>query len=67
MSLWPAEEGAVLSAAAFDMIAKLVGFATVLCGPGCIDQANQPNAYIEKSQAHACIDFMRRLIDAQAS
>jgi len=43
------------------------GFSTVLCGPGSIDQAHQPNEYIEKSQVHACADFMRRLIDAQAS
>ncbi len=43
------------------------GFSTVLCGPGSIDQAHQPNEYIEKSQVHACIDFMRRLMDAQAS
>jgi len=43
------------------------GFSTVLCGPGSIDQAHQPNEYIEKSQVHACVDFMRRLIDAQAT
>lgn len=43
------------------------GFSTVLCGPGSIDQAHQPNEYIEKSQVHACVDFMRRLMDAQAS
>jgi acetylornithine deacetylase len=43
------------------------GFSTVLCGPGCIDQAHQPNEYIERSQVHACVDFMRRLIDMQAS
>jgi acetylornithine deacetylase len=43
------------------------GFSTVLCGPGSIDQAHQPNEYIEKSQVHACIDFMHRLIDMQAS
>ena len=43
------------------------GFSTVLCGPGSIDQAHQHNEYIEKSQIHACLDFMRRLVDAQAS
>lgn len=46
---------------------QLAGFSTVLCGPGSIDQAHQPNEYIEKSQVLACVDFMRRLIDAQAS
>jgi len=43
------------------------GFSTVLCGPGSIDQAHQPNEFIEKSQVHACVDFMRRLIEVQAS
>jgi acetylornithine deacetylase len=43
------------------------GFSTVLCGPGSIDQAHQPNEYIEKSQVQACVDFMRRLIDIQAA
>jgi len=43
------------------------GFSTVICGPGCIDQAHQPNEYIEKSQVRACVDFMHRLMDVQAS
>ncbi len=43
------------------------GFSTVLCGPGSIDQAHQPNEYIEKSQVQACVDFIRRLIDIQAA
>jgi acetylornithine deacetylase len=43
------------------------GFSTVLCGPGSIDQAHQPNEYIEKSAVLACVGFMRRLMDAQAS
>ena len=43
------------------------GFSTVLCGPGSIDQAHQPNEYIEISQVEACVAFMRRLIELQAS
>ena len=43
------------------------GFSTVLCGPGSIDQAHQPNEYIELSQVEACVAFMRRLMDLQAS
>jgi acetylornithine deacetylase len=43
------------------------GFSVVLCGPGSIDQAHQPNEYIEMSQVDACVAFMRRLIDLQAS
>jgi len=41
------------------------GFSTVLCGPGSIDQAHQPNEYIDKSQVDECVEFMRRLIDLQ--
>lgn len=33
----------------------------VLCGPGSIDQAHQPDEYIELAQIEACIAFMRRL------
>jgi acetylornithine deacetylase len=42
------------------------GFSTVICGPGSIDQAHQPNEYIDKSQVDECVEFMRRLIDRQA-
>jgi acetylornithine deacetylase len=34
---------------------------TVLCGPGSIDQAHQPDEYIEVSELEAGIGFMRRL------
>ncbi len=34
---------------------------TVVCGPGSIDQAHQPDEYIEISQLEAGIGFMRRL------
>jgi len=37
------------------------GFPTVVCGPGSIDQAHQPDEYIEIAQIEACIAFMRRL------
>ena len=37
------------------------GIATVVCGPGSIDQAHQPDEYIEESQLMEGIDFMRRL------
>ncbi len=35
---------------------------TVVCGPGSIDQAHQPDEYIEISQLEAGIAFMRRLV-----
>jgi acetylornithine deacetylase len=38
------------------------GFSTVICGPGSIDQAHQPNEFIETSQVEACTDFIRKLI-----
>ena len=37
------------------------GIPTVVCGPGSIDQAHQPDEYIEEGEIAACIGFMRRL------
>ena len=34
---------------------------TIVCGPGSIDQAHQPDEYIEIAQIEAGIAFMRRL------
>lgn len=39
------------------------GFSTVICGPGSIDQAHQPNEYVEVSQMQRGALFMRRLIE----
>ena len=39
-----------------------VGIPTVICGPGSIRQAHQPNEFIEVSQVQACEAFMRRLL-----
>ncbi len=36
---------------------------TVVCGPGSIEQAHQPDEYIEISQIDAGMAFMRRLIE----
>ncbi|MEO6984828.1 MAG: M20/M25/M40 family metallo-hydrolase, partial [Paralcaligenes sp.] len=38
------------------------GYSTVLCGPGSIDQAHQPNEYIDISQVEACEVFLEKLI-----
>ncbi len=43
------------------------GFATVVCGPGSIDQAHQPNEYLEISQVQACEFFLGKLIAQLAS
>ena len=39
------------------------GFSTVICGPGSIDQAHQPNEYITLDQVDQCERFLRRLMD----
>ena len=42
------------------------GFSVVLCGPGSIDQAHQPNEYIDIAQVSACERFMEQLVDRLA-
>lgn len=39
------------------------GFSAVICGPGSIDQAHQPNEYIALDQIDAGIAFQRKLIE----
>lgn len=38
-----------------------VGIDTVICGPGSIEQAHQPNEYVSVEQLNACDAFMLRL------
>ena len=38
------------------------GFPTVLCGPGSIDQAHQPDEYIEVSEVQAGERFLKTLV-----
>jgi acetylornithine deacetylase len=40
---------------------QLANVPAVVCGPGSIGQAHQPDEYIEIAQVEACIAFMRRL------
>ena len=40
------------------------GFSTVICGPGSIDQAHQPNEYVEIAQMQRGAQFMARLVEA---
>jgi acetylornithine deacetylase len=40
------------------------GFSTVICGPGSIEQAHQPNEYVEVSQIERGAAFMLRLAEA---
>lgn len=37
------------------------GFPVVICGPGDIAQAHQPNEFIERSQLSLCLDFLGRV------
>ena len=43
------------------------GFSTVICGPGSIKQAHQPDEYIEISQMERGAAFMRRLTEWAAT
>lgn len=40
------------------------GFSTIICGPGSIEQAHQPDEYLELAQWVRGAGFMNRLIDA---
>lgn len=40
------------------------GFSVVICGPGSIDQAHQPDEYVEVSQMQRGGAFMARLVEA---
>ena len=46
---------------------QAAGIATVVCGPGSIDQAHQPDEYITLEQLEAGAAFMRRLAAMCAS
>ncbi|MEC9471899.1 MAG: M20/M25/M40 family metallo-hydrolase, partial [Pseudomonadota bacterium] len=39
------------------------GLSTVVCGPGSIDQAHQPDEFIELSELDRCAAFLDKLID----
>ncbi|MEM9705899.1 MAG: acetylornithine deacetylase [Pseudomonadota bacterium] len=43
------------------------GLPTVLCGPGSVDQAHQPNEFISLEQIASGTTFMRRLIEKLAA
>ncbi len=43
------------------------GISTIVCGPGSIDQAHQPDEFIELAQVEACAAMLRKLKDWAAS
>jgi acetylornithine deacetylase len=55
--------GRVVSYAAEAGQFQEAGFSTVICGPGSIDQAHQPDEYVELSQMQRGAQFMGRLIE----
>ena len=40
------------------------GYSVVICGPGYIDQAHQPDEYVEVAQMQRGAAFMARLAEA---
>ena len=40
------------------------GLPAVVCGPGRIDEAHQPDEFVEIAELAACVDFMRGLLTA---
>ncbi|MEO0939603.1 MAG: acetylornithine deacetylase [Pseudomonadota bacterium] len=42
---------------------QAAGYSAVVCGPGSIEQAHQPDEFIEIAQFNAGHDFMRKLVD----
>jgi acetylornithine deacetylase len=39
------------------------GVASIVCGPGSIEQAHKPDEYLDLTQVELCERFMRRLLD----
>jgi acetylornithine deacetylase len=38
------------------------GLSTVICGPGSISQAHQPDEFLEVAQIESCVGFLERLV-----
>ncbi len=55
--------GSVVYGTEAGIFKKTLGVPTVVCGPGDIAQAHQPNEFILASQVEACEGFMRRMME----
>jgi acetylornithine deacetylase len=55
--------GAVVYGTEAGIFRKTLGVPTVVCGPGDIAQAHQPNEFILASQVEACEGFMNRMVE----
>jgi acetylornithine deacetylase len=57
------DAGSVVYATEAGIFQKTMGVPTVVCGPGDIAQAHQPNEFLLVSQIAACEVFMRRMVE----
>jgi acetylornithine deacetylase len=55
--------GSVVYGTEAGIFKKTLGVPTVVCGPGDIAQAHQPNEFILANQIDACIGFMNRMVE----
>ncbi len=55
--------GSVVYGTEAGIFRKTLGVPTVVCGPGDIAQAHQPNEFILASQITACEGFMKRMVE----
>jgi acetylornithine deacetylase len=55
--------GSVVYGTEAGIFKKTLGVPTVVCGPGDIAQAHQPNEFILASQIGACEAFMKRMLE----
>ncbi|MCA0302564.1 MAG: acetylornithine deacetylase [Proteobacteria bacterium] len=55
--------GSVVYATEAGIFRKTLGVPTVVCGPGDIAQAHQPNEFLLASQVEACEAFMDRMLE----
>ncbi|MCA0247531.1 MAG: acetylornithine deacetylase [Proteobacteria bacterium] len=55
--------GSVVYATEAGIFRKTLGVPTVVCGPGDIAQAHQPNEFILVPQIGACEEFMKRMLE----
>jgi acetylornithine deacetylase len=63
-------DGTVFNKVSFGAEASLfhnAGIPAILCGPGHIAQAHQPNEWVTLAQVARCEAFLRRLIDQISS
>ena len=42
---------------------EAAGSSTVVIGPGSIDQAHQPNEYVEVAELTKCLEFLEKIVD----